>query len=83
MNGSADYWSMDVALEPFEMRLRSVVSRLQVAGPVATMRIAATVNQPVRTVRHYLRRMESAGVLCRPDGVRSGYATSANLPHGS
>lgn len=67
---------MESALAPFERRLQGVIARMQVSGPVRTRQIASFVNQPVRTVRHYLRQMEDAGIVCRPAGVRSGYATA-------
>lgn len=71
---------MDVVLAPFERRLRTVISQHQITGPVASRVIAGQVNQPVRTVRYYLRQMESAGVIYRPSGRKSGYATARGLP---
>ena len=45
----------------------------RVAGPVVGSRLAELLGLPERTVRHWLRQLESAGYVTRPYGQRKGW----------
>lgn len=66
------------AVSPYE---RDVVARRlrelnRSCGPVPSMSVAAHLGIPDRTARHYLARLEKAGYVRRPAGVRSGWAVA-------
>lgn len=65
-----------VQFSPFDRRLQQVVGALQTEHqqPVVSRVIAEHMSQPVRTVRYYLRRLESKGGIHRPAGKKSGYS---------
>ena len=63
-------------IQPFATRLVRVVRELQdeVRGLVPSSIVAEKLAMPPRTVRYYLRRVEDAGLIFRPAGMRSGYS---------
>lgn len=65
-----------VQLSPFDVHLAQTVRKLQdeVRGLVPSSIIAEKMNLKPRTIRHYLRRVESAGLIFRPVGQRRGYS---------
>lgn len=65
-----------VQLSPFDVHLAQTVRLLQdeVRGLVPSSIIAEKLNLKPRTVRHYLRRVENAGLIFRPVGQKRGYS---------
>lgn len=51
-----------------------ILKEISSAGePATSTYLAARLNWPERTIRERLARLEDAGQVCRPHGVRSGY----------
>lgn len=67
-------------ISPFDIHLAQTVRRLQdeVKGLVPSSIIAEKLNLKPRTVRHYLRKVESAGLIFRPVGQKRGYSAMQN-----
>ncbi len=65
-----------VQISPFDLRLVRVVRELQdeVRGLVSSDIIAEKLAMKPRTTRYYLRRVEDAGFLFRPEGQKRGYS---------
>lgn len=53
--------------------LRVLHNLNETAGPVMSGMLADHVGIPDRTARLYLKRLENAGLVQRPDGPRSGW----------
>lgn len=61
-------------LSPFDYRLMNLVRAAP--GLVRVRDLQGELGVPVRTVRHYLRRLEIAGRVYRPAGSKSGYCAT-------
>lgn len=67
---------MNADLSPFDYHLYGLVRdyQMRVQGLVSTRLVAERLALPVRTVRHYMSRLEDAGLIFRPTGPKRGYS---------
>lgn len=72
----AMFTAPSASISPFDARLVRLIRTLQdeLGGLVPSATIADRLAMPGRTVRYYLRRVEAAGYVSRPQGKRSGYS---------
>lgn len=61
-------------MSPFESDvILPALRRLNAVGAIQSVALAVQINKAERTARYYLRRLELAGVVCRPEGPRKGW----------
>jgi RIO-like serine/threonine protein kinase len=65
-----------MGLSPFDYRLYHMIRDYQDKQQrlVTTRVLESRLSLPQRTVRHYLSRLVGAGMLFRPEGIKSGYS---------
>jgi DeoR/GlpR family transcriptional regulator of sugar metabolism len=67
-----------MTLEPFAERIVETLKELNGMKKVTSTFLAEILLAPARTIRDYLNKLERAGYVYRPYGLRSGWAVAAS-----